>query len=208
MCATLTRRHHFNSSGLIALCGLIALASAMQANAACMDSLLHQNSPTRSLGPLRMFPAVYRPLGAATGDLVRVNDDGDADGSIVGLWQFQLTGFSVDYGTQAWHADGTELMFSGGQNPETGDICQGVWRYVGRSTYTLNHIAMGWMAPGGPFGLRVHFHMIVTLDRSGNSFSGSYKAAVYAVSPTDPFDESVQLASGTGKVTATRVQPD
>jgi hypothetical protein len=28
------------------------------------------------------------------------------------------------------------------------------------------------------------------------------------VSPADPFDESVEVAHGTGTVTATRVQPD
>lgn len=52
-------------------------------------------------------------------------------------------------------------MFSGGQNPETGDVCQGVWRKIGPRTYTLNHIAMGWTAPGGSFGMRIHFHVLI-----------------------------------------------
>jgi len=50
--------------------------------------------------------------------------------------------------------------------------------------------------------------MIVKLSPSGDSFSGTYKAAVYSVSPTNPFDETVQVASGTGTVIATRVKPD
>src|SRR6516165_3810008 len=99
-------------------------------------------------------------------------------------------------------------MFSGGQNPATGDVCQGAWRKVGPSTYALNHIAMGWLAPGAGYGIRAHFHMIVKLDSSGNSFTGTYKVAVYSVSPADPFDESVQVAAGSGTVRATRVKAD
>jgi hypothetical protein len=151
---------------------------------------------------------VYRP-GDLPGALFwPVSETEHDNNSIVGLWQFQFDGFSVDWGTQAWHSNGTEIMFSGGQNPETGDVCQGVWRKVAPSTYTLNHIAMGWLAPGAGFGLRVHFHALVKLDRSGNAFSGRYTASVYSVGPANPFDESVQVATGTGNVTATRVKPD
>ncbi len=67
---------------------------------------------------------------------------------------------------------------------------------------------MGWTAPGAGFGLRVHFHMVVELDSSGNAFPGQYTASVYSVSSDNPFDESVQVASGTGNITATRVTPD
>jgi hypothetical protein len=148
--------------------------------------------------------AYVRPGGA----LLRVHDFDRDEDSIVGLWQFKFDGFSVDWGTQAWHSDGTEIMFSGGQNPETGDVCQGVWRKIGPSTYTLNHIAMSWLAPGAGFGLRIHFHAVVKLDRSGDSYSGKYTAKVYSVSPTNPFDESVQVASGSGNATGTRVKPD
>jgi hypothetical protein len=207
MISVLTKRLQVNAWAFISICGLLALVSSGRTNAACMDSLLHPSSLTGQASPALAFPAVYRP-GEAAGVLLPVSDWDQPHGSIVGLWQFTLSGFSVDYGTQAWHADGTEIMFSGGQNPETGDVCQGVWRDVGHSTYTLNHIAMGWMAPGGPFGLRVHIHMTVKLDPSGNTFSGTYSASVYVVSPEAPFDESVMVASGTGNVSATRVRPD
>jgi hypothetical protein len=53
-----------------------------------------------------------------------------------------------------------------------------------------------------------HFHVNVKLDASGNSFTGTYTAGVYAVSPADPFDETTEVASGTGTVSATRVMPD
>ena len=208
MIDTVTKQRRRSKAVLpAAILGIIGLACTAQGNAACMDSLLHQVSPAKASAPMQLVPAVYRP-GDSAGTFLRVSDAADESSSIVGLWQFKLNGFSVDWGTQAWHSDGTELMFSGGQNPETGDVCQGVWRKVGPSTYTLNHIAMGWLAPGAGFGVRVHFHMMVRLDASGNAFFGSYKAAVYSVSPADPFDESVQVASGTGNVTAKRVMPD
>ena len=191
--------------GMLLVLGVLGLAAAGQATAACMDG---GKKDSRLPDPARMIQAVYHP-GESYGSLLPVNEGnyGDEDG-IVGLWEFKFSGFATDWGTQAWHADGTELMFSGGQNPETGDVCQGVWRKIGHNTYTLNHIAMGYNAPGGSFGDRIHFHMVVTLAPSGNTFSGHYSAKVFAVSPADPFDESVQVASGTGAVTASRVKPD
>ena len=191
---------------LAAALGVLGLAAGMQASAACMnlDSLMPKKLAAGAAAE-GFVPAVYYP--DAEGALTRVHDQDEGD-SVVGLWQFRMSGFSVDWGTQAWHSDGTELMFSGAQDPQTGDVCQGVWRRIGPSTYTLNHIAMAWMAPGAGFGIRVHFHMVVHLDATGNAFSGTYRAGVYSVSPANPFDESVQVAGGTGTVTARRVKPD
>lgn len=191
----------------IAALGLLALAAAVQSNAACTNLDRFLPSKPGSNDSANFVPAVYRPDGDPGAALLAVRDSVDG-APIVGLWQFKLDGFSVDWGTQAWHSDGTEIMFSAAQNPATGDVCQGVWRKVGRSTYTLNHIAMAWVAPGAGFGLRIHFHMVVKLNAAGNAFTGNYTAAVYSVGPTDPFDESVQVASGTGTVSATRVNPD
>jgi hypothetical protein len=209
MIKSITKRVHVQTVGWGASLGLIALGFASQASASCMNTDKMLTPTAFNPGDAQMAPAVWSPVSDAPGAVrfVQVSDDGE-DAGIVGLWQFKMTGFSVDWGTQAWHSDGTELMFSGGQNPATGDVCQGVWRKVGANTYTLNHIALGWMAPGGPYGLRVHVHMVVKLDSAHHSFSGSYKAAVYAVSPQDPFDEHVKVADGTGDVTATRVNPD
>jgi hypothetical protein len=187
---------------LTAALGLLGMAVAGQASASCMGSA---HSPTQDPSAVRLAPAVYRP---GTASFIRVSDSEDAQDSIVGLWQFKFVGFGPDYGSQAWHSDGTELIYSGGQNPETGDVCQGVWRKLGPSTYSLNHIAMGRPAPGAAFGIRVHIHAVVTVDASGNHYSGKYTAAVYSVSETDPFDESMEVASGTGVMTGTRVRPD
>jgi hypothetical protein len=190
---------------------LVAL-TAGPAHAGCLDGLYRavitgkSASPEKTLLPARFSPAVYLPDTGRKASFLPV-DWNDNDDSIVGLWQFKLDG-GADFGTQAWHSDGTELMFSAGRNPATGDICQGVWRKVGPRTYTLNHIAMGW--DFGAFGVRVHIHAVVKLDRSGNTYSGGYKAGVYSVTPADPFeeDDSNKMADVTGSLSGTRVNPD
>jgi hypothetical protein len=193
---------------LTAALGLLGMAVAGQAGASCMGSTPNPAAPNQHRSAMHMTPAIYRPGVAQGASFIQVSDAADESESIVGLWEFKFVGFGPDYGTQAWHSDGTELIYSAGQNPETGDVCQGVWRKVGPSTYSLNHIAMGRPAPGAPFGLRVHIHAVVKVDESGNNYSGKYKAAVYSVSEADPFDESVEVASGTGVLTGTRVKPD
>jgi hypothetical protein len=213
MTQTTTQRRHAKSMFLVLMFAFVALAAG-RASAGCLDNLLHPTMPLKSYAPSpanlgwRALPAVYRPADAS-GSFLRVNDFGHDDESIVGLWEFQFAGPVSDFGTQAWHSDGTELMFSGGRDPASGDICQGVWRKIGPRTYTLNHIAMGW--DPGTFGIRVHIHAIVRVDRSGNSYTGRYKAYVYAVSPDNPFDESVPAAPVLpleGTMKGTRVNPD
>jgi hypothetical protein len=197
---------------LIAFLCFAALMLAGQAQAACATPKTQQTTPAKNSN---FHPAVYHDGDITQGSFVRVHDF-DPE-SIVGLWEFKFSGFTTDWGTQAWHSDGTELTFSTGQDPAVGDTCQGVWQQIGARTYTLNHIAMGWEAPGasplqGAQFLRVHLHLIVTLAPSGKTFSGKYTAAVYLESESDPFDENPNtnppIATGGGPVTATRVLPD
>ncbi|HTM05555.1 MAG TPA: hypothetical protein VL173_18725 [Vicinamibacterales bacterium] len=116
-----------------------------------------------------------------------------------------MDGNPPDFGTQAWHSDGTELMFSAGRNPAQADVGQGVWRKIGPRTYSLNLIAMGW--DPGFFGVRAHIHAVVKVDRSGDTYSGTYTATAFFVTPAAPFDESAPSGSGTGTITGTCVTP-
>ena len=196
--------------GRSAALGLLALAFAGAASAGCMLGAPHQLSGAAPSDPSTLVPAVYRP-GGMPGSFVKASFEGSNDEGIVGLWEFKWTAappFGPDFGTQAWHSDGTEITFSGNQNPETGDVCQGVWRQIGRNTYTLNHIAMGWTAPGAAFGIRVHLHFVITLNASGTAFSGTFTAVAYSVTAADPFDESTPIANGSGTTTGVRVVPD
>jgi len=187
---------------VVAFLGLMAAA---QTHAACLDSV-KKMTPTGGGG--WFTPALYTPGNYPGPSLLRVGDY-DEDDSIVGLWKFKLSGFLQDFGTQAFHAGGTETMFSAGVDPSTGDVCQGVWRRVGRSTYTLNHIAMAWTAPGAQYGVLIHIHMTINVARSGSAFTGHYSVSLFSATPQNPFDESGgAFASGTGDVTASRVHPD
>ena len=132
------------------------------------------------------------------------------------MWEFRFDGpplppgLAPDFGLQQFHADGTEMMISLGI-PPSGGVCQGVWRKIGKSTYTLNHLAGTYVDPDPMVGgVRFHFHAVFTVDPSGNAYSGQYTVSAYYVTRANPFDESVPIpaASGTGTWTATRVQPD
>jgi hypothetical protein len=210
MTSTRTARRRFTTAALVAGFTLAILILSARADAACMDNLLHQAATLKSgvltgASPTAGAPAASegpRNLAAA---VVRVADATD-DEPIVGLWEFRIEGTPPDFGTQAWHSDGTELMFSAGRNPAQGDVCQGVWRRIGPRTYSLNHIAMGW--DPGFFGVRVHIHAVVKVDRSGDTYTGTYTANAYFVAPAAPFDESAPLGGGSGTITGTRVKPD
>lgn len=192
----------------VALLGFAALGAGTRASAGCADALVPHGAPSHVPSVGQITAAVYRP-DASTASLRPVAEAGDDDDAILGLWEFKLAGFMTDYGTQAFHVGGTETMFSAGVNPQTGDICQGAWRKVGPSTFTVSHIAMAWTAPGAEYGVLVHFHMTINVAPSGNSFTGKYSVSLYNETPADPFDESSPpFASGTGTLSATRVKPD
>ena len=93
-------------------------------------------------------PKASASLKPASLELV---SDGDrASAPITGFWKIQLAlpdGTVIDQGYATWHADGTEIINSS-RPPISGNFCMGVWKRTGRSTYKLNHFAMGWDASG------------------------------------------------------------
>jgi len=163
--------------------------------------------------------AVYHPdeLGRS---LLPV-DFGDERPSVVGLWQFEMLakstathvnpmpdGTLIDFGTAAWHADGTELMNSGSRNPADGDFCQGVWKQVGPSTFVLNHIALAYT--NGAYTGPAKIEERVTVGANGAKITGTFQLTQYLASPTQghEFDESTVLVSITGTITGTRITPN
>lgn len=199
-------RHLHKAAELVLGFALLGLMAVTQAHAACLLGA-DKMAPLALTAPGGFIPAAYRLGDSSAASLLQVSETEDAP--IVGVWKFKLSGFLKDFGTQAFHAGGTETMFSAGVDPSTGDVCQGVWRQTGRSTYTLNHIAMAWTAPGAEYGVLIHFHMVIRLAPSGNAFTGNYSVSLYSATPEDPFNESGgAFASGTGSISATRLPPD
>lgn len=166
---------------------------------------------------LQAAPAPGAAMTNAPGNFIRVADH-DSARTIVGLWKFEMIskstpthtnpmpdGTLIDFGTAAWHADGTELQASGIRNPSDGNVCQGVWQRVGDGTFVLNHYALAWTngAYTGPVNIRAR----VALDPSGKHYSGMFVTVVYLATPTPghEFDQTTALATITGTFTATRV---
>lgn len=180
--------------------GLVGLMAAGQAFAGCTRS---DSGYSQASG--RSAPAAYSPAGA----FIRTAYEPGANAgqaSVVGLWKFEMkvNGTIIDFGTIEWHDDGTELTISGGRNPSDGDTCMGAWQQVGFSKFRLNHIAMAYA--GGAYLGVAHFHELVTVDPTGQSYSGTFTLEQFADSTSDPFNESgTPLATVSGTVAATRV---
>jgi hypothetical protein len=137
---------------------------------------------------------------------------------IVGVWKFEMLskstktnknpmpeGTLIDFGTAAWHADGTELQMSGFRNPSDDDVCQGVWRQTSRSTFELNHFALAWTngAYTGPADIRAQ----VTVGPDRNHYTGTFTTTVYmaAYVAGHEFDQNTVLVVVTGTFDATRL---
>ena len=133
------------------------------------------------------------------GGYIRVDDRGGDGRAIVGTWRFTWTsdgnaypvpipyGAVVDFGTQQWHGDGTELIVSGGRAPSTGDTCMGSWEQTGPSTYRFKHIGLSWASsdsnppatPAAFIGPAI-IRAAVTLNHAGNAFEGTFTLDQYA----------------------------
>lgn len=182
-------RAYIRASAAI-VAGLSAATYASSASAACGDdSLAHA--------------AAYQ--ATQSGGLGALFHQADYDShSIVGMWSFKMvpTAGPGDFGYQQWHSDGTELMNSGGRAPATENFCMGVWRQTGTSRYHLNHLALSYDAGTGALNARVNIKEDVTVDPSGNNYSGTFTIDVY-----DPTGTTA-LAHQNGQVTAQRVKPN
>ena len=191
---------------------LLAIGTISMAHAGCTSAQWQQASNQST----DFRPAVSK-LGEGIAQYIRVNDE-SREAAIVGLWKFEMIAMStpknknpmpdgalVDFGTAAWHADGTEFQTSGMRNPSDGDVCQGVWTQIGPSTFQLNHYALAWT--NGTYTGPANIRAIVNVDHDGDRYSGGFQTDVYLASatPGHEFDETTKLATITGSFTATRV---
>ncbi|MBB5061533.1 hypothetical protein HDF16_006269 [Granulicella aggregans] len=148
----------------------------------------------------------------------RWGDERDEHGfePIVGLWHVDMEDTSKGYadkGYAAWHSDNTEF-FNSTKAPGTGAVCQGVWEKIGRSTYQLNHFALGYNGTVAPNdqGITVptetepaqivHIREIVTVSPNHKRFKGTFSVEVYS------YVGHNLLVSFHGPITAERVTID
>jgi hypothetical protein len=158
---------------------------------------------------IHFMQAAYRPAR-----FVLVDAPPGAD--VVGLWHVVFTqntdfgGGLFDDSYAAWHSDGTEIMNSGVHSPAYGNFCMGAWTKTGPSTYTLKHVALDYsVQPVGSTtpSVIVIIREQVTVDQTGNHFTGSFTADIYApYSSAFPATPGVHIAQvGAGTITGDRI---
>jgi len=209
---------HIDTKRIILMSGLAGLLMAGAVRSAYAGCAI--GHPSTLSGLAHASPAVFNPDDYGAG-IIRIATGSPSGAPIVGLWKFEMLsksmdgntnpmpdGTLLDFGTQAWHADGTELMNSGIRDPGDGDFCQGVWKKVGPSTFALNHMALAW--GGGSYLGPVIIQMQVTVAADGNSFEGNLSETVYAASAVagQEFDTSTEVIKLTGTITGTRIGND
>jgi len=160
-------------------------------------------APAGKQTQIHFMQAAYRPAR-----FVLVDAPPGAD--VVGLWHVvftQNTGFGgglFDDSYAAWHSDGTEIMNSGVHSPAYGNFCMGAWTKTGPSTYTLKHVALDYsmqsVGSTTPSVIAI-IREEVTVDHTGNHFTGSFTADIYApyssALPATPGAHIAQVGAGT-----------
>src|SRR5689334_6846480 len=135
--------------------------------------------------------------------LEMVSENDSVGAPITGFWKVQLSlpdGTVIDDGYTTWHADGTEILNSS-RPPISGNFCMGVWKRTGRSTYKLNHFAMGWDPTGTIFIGPTNLKEEVVLNRTHNSYAGTFTV--------DQYDTNGNVIGHVaGNVTAQRITVD
>jgi hypothetical protein len=88
-------------------------------------------------------------------------------------------------------------MMNSTRAPVTQSFCMGVWQKTGKSSYELNHFALGFDTSNNFVG-PVQIQEDVTLDKKADEYTGTFKTVQY-----DPSGNV--LAEVVGNITATRI---
>ena len=174
-----------------------------------------QPAPVQKQPKARFMRAAYQPARFMLVDAT------PAGAGVVGLWHVIFTqnsdfgGGLFDDSYAQWHSDGTEIMNSGVHSPAYGNFCMGAWTQTGPQTYTLKHIALdysgnppGSATPGNTTPTAIVIILeTVTVDSTGNNFSGTFTADIYApYSSTFPATPGMHIAQvGAGAILGQRI---
>jgi len=185
---------------MISTLGAVVFAAALApiANAGCGE--MPGKAAPAGKQPQYM-QAAYRPAR-----FVLVDND-LAGANVVGLWHVVFSG-GFDDGYAEWHSDGTEIMNSGFHNPSSGNFCMGVWTKTGGSSYVLTHVALAYTSTTSTSpDVIVILREQVTVDHTGNRFTGMYAAQAYApvAGTASPNFGSPLGPPATGTITGDRI---
>jgi hypothetical protein len=202
----------------LAILGLAAVF-ARPATAGCLDFKAPKSvswlTPAEYFGSMKLLKVSSEASAASDEDSWGWEWD-VRKAPIVGLWAFKYTskgnektlgiqdGAILDGGNTLWYADGNENTVSGVRNPETGNVCLGVWKRTGEWSYELNHIGLSWdpvhNVPAGPAFIKQY----VTLAKDKNHYEGTF-----SIRQLEPDGKTLSTpAPIVGTIAATRVTID
>jgi hypothetical protein len=119
-----------------------------------------------------------------------------AEPSITGLWSIQVTaeGQLVDAGFDMWMSDGTEIL-NDFTAPAAGAVCIGTWTKTAPFTYSLKHPTYIFDESNvNLIGVGI-IRETITLDRTGNSYTGTTTFDLYDLLG-NPLDHEVSQVAG------------
>ena len=135
-----------------------------------------------------------------------------AEEPIVGFWQATWkdasSGQVVNLVWDVWHSDRTETQ-NDTTNTILSNVCQGAWVKLGNRTYGLSHPGFNFLtSPPNSEDVEgnldtsssVLIFERITVDKSGNSFSGT--GIIKTIAGTNPYDPTATLL-GTENITIT-----
>ena len=138
---------------------------------------------------------------------------GDSDSqAVVGMWQAVFTsgGKPYDEVFQKFGSDGLENIISNGLPPAVGNVCAGVWKYVGGRTFKLLHKTWNWSpeingdwAVPGVFAGTFTMQVTLRVRSDGRSYSGTWVAR-----SVDPAGNPIPSLDADGVVTGRRITVD
>lgn len=191
---------------------LLAAGLAPLARAGCGDTSQLQAPFVLAGSESGGTEAVAQAIAQRAGDAARSMSANNAmynTASIVGFWNIQFIskgnlnhnpsipeGAIVDFGYTQWHSDGTEIMNSGGHMPATQNFCLGTWVRSGYFNYVLNHWALSYDLTSQQLTAKVNILEQVTLDPSGNEFTGTFTITVFNATTGVQLDQLVGTLSG------------
>jgi hypothetical protein len=166
---------------------IITLGAVMvpQASAGC-------GNPFQKSGKGHVVPQSWEGQDGFEGASLLAVSDHDSDVSMVGMWHVLFIaegntgaglppdGAPVDNALSTWHSDGTEATVSS-RAPDTGDVCLGVWKKVGRRHFKLNHFGISFdpsTDPNNPQGF-ANIRQDIDLAANGETFVGSFTIQQY-----------------------------
>jgi hypothetical protein len=136
--------------------------------------------------------------------------DANGNPTIVGMWYVVSTsegnagipdGTVTDFGIGDWHGDLTEFYNSGGHAPSTQNFCMGTWKQTASGSYYVNHFGYSYDQTSGALLNRVEIKELVTLNSTGNSYTGTFVVTIYDLN-------GVEVQKPTGDLAGSRLTVD